>query len=92
MKSSSLATSEIVKNYRKRQSLSQEDFGQALGVTKMAVSYWERGIQIPSFLFLFDLIFPHSGWVRDFALDCMAAQSPHVQPASDIGRSVLVLQ
>lgn len=36
-------TSEIIFNYRKKHELSQDEFGQKVGVNRAAVSKWEKG-------------------------------------------------
>lgn len=40
--------SERIKAIRKKNDLSQSDFGQQLGVTNRAVSKWEKGVAMPS--------------------------------------------
>ena len=40
--------SEKIKTIRKKNDLSQSDFGQQLGVTNRAVSKWEKGVAMPS--------------------------------------------
>lgn len=38
-----MTTAEIIFNYRKEHNLSQEEFGEKVGVNRAAVSKWEKG-------------------------------------------------
>lgn len=38
-----MTTSEIIFNYRREHNLSQDEFGQKVGVNRAAVSKWEKG-------------------------------------------------
>lgn len=38
-----MTTAEIIFNYRRENNLSQEEFGQKVGVNRAAVSKWEKG-------------------------------------------------
>ena len=44
-----------IAKYRKSLRLTQEAFGENLGVTNQAVSKWERGLACPDLLFLDEL-------------------------------------
>lgn len=38
----------IIETERKKRGLSRKDLGDLVGVTRMTISYWERGIHPPS--------------------------------------------
>lgn len=80
----------VTRNYRKLNSLSQEEFGAALAeqlpeysFTKQAVSQWEKGKNKPDFEFLVLSAMRYSDWRRDWAFECLAALRPEVFSAPE---------
>ena len=58
--------SQKIKNYRRNNNLTQEDFGKLLGVSAQAISKWERQECYPDITFLPDLAELLSCNVNDF--------------------------
>jgi len=61
---------EITKEIRKKLNMSQEKFGDAIGVTKQTVSLWETGVTTPEFTLLLAFITNTKDWRREWALRC----------------------
>lgn len=84
----------VVKEYRRQQRMSAEEFGRALAenipgqtFSRQVIQYWESGKQTPGFPFLMSAAIKYGDWRRDFAFDCLAAIYPdYYQPATNIGR------
>ncbi|MBP3334004.1 MAG: helix-turn-helix domain-containing protein [Clostridia bacterium] len=58
--------SQKIKDYRKKNSLTQEDFGKLIGVSAQAISKWERCECYPDIIFLPDIAELLSCSVNDF--------------------------
>ncbi|MBQ8393334.1 MAG: helix-turn-helix transcriptional regulator [Clostridia bacterium] len=58
--------SEKIKNYRKANKLTQEEFGQIMGISAQAVSKWERVECYPDIFILPDLARLFNCRVDDF--------------------------
>src|SRR3990172_3324753 len=67
----------LIRAQRKQQDMSLKAFGFALGVTKQAVNYWERGIYQPSTEVLFKIKQTAADeWARQLAMDCLSLRFP----------------
>lgn len=64
---------EVVLQMRTELEKSQSEFGRGLGVTKQAVSNWERGTRIPDINYLVNLSVMFNDWRKEFALRCIHA-------------------
>ena len=51
----SILIAEKIKEYRRKNSMTQEEFGQIIGVSPQAISKWERGECYPDITFLPEL-------------------------------------
>jgi len=58
--------SQKIKDYRRKNSLTQEDFGKLIGVSAQAVSKWERCECYPDIIFLPDIAELLSCSINDF--------------------------
>ena len=58
--------SQKIRDYRRKNRLTQEEFGQLLGVSPQAISKWERGECYPDITFLPELAEILSCNVNDF--------------------------
>ena len=58
--------SEKIKDYRRENHLTQDDFGKLLGVSPQAVSKWEREVCYPDITFLPDIALLLHCDVNDF--------------------------
>lgn len=58
--------SQKIKDYRRKNSLTQEDFGKLIGVSAQAISKWERCECYPDIIFLPDIAELLSCSVNDF--------------------------
>ena len=47
-----ITVAEKIKAYRKKNHLSQKDFGRLIGVSAQAVCKWEQGVCYPDIIFL----------------------------------------
>ncbi len=61
-----ITVSEKIKEYRREHHLTQEAFGDILGVSAQAVSKWEREICYPDIMFLPDIAVLLRCSVNDF--------------------------
>jgi len=61
--------SEKIKIYRKERLLTQEEFGNILGVSAQAVSKWEKELCYPDITFLPDLAAALGCGIDDFFTD-----------------------
>ena len=66
--------SETVRETRKAKAMSLQDFGNAIGISGMAVSYWETGKRDPSLEQVAWMLASRCDWVRQLALDIYAVQ------------------
>ncbi len=57
---------EMIKQYRKKHHLTQEEFGKLLGVSAQAISKWEREECYPDITFLPDIAMLLRCSVNDF--------------------------
>ncbi len=62
---------ERIAHFRKRKQLTQEELGQALGVSNQAVSKWEKNISLPDVMLL-----PHLARALDVTLDALYGLEP----------------
>ncbi|MBE6607789.1 MAG: helix-turn-helix domain-containing protein [Ruminococcaceae bacterium] len=58
--------SQKIKDYRRKNSLTQEDFGKLIGVSAQAISKWERCECYPDIIFLPDIAELLSCSINDF--------------------------
>jgi DNA-binding XRE family transcriptional regulator len=68
-----MTISEITKETRIKLGMSQDSFGSKLGVTKMSVSFWERGVTAPDIALLLAYIANANDWRREWAIKCIDA-------------------
>lgn len=61
-----IVISEKIKEYRRKNNLTQEEFGKLIGVSAQAISKWEREVCCPDIIFLPDLAEVLSCTVNDF--------------------------
>lgn len=73
---------EMIRQTREHLGMTQEQFGEALGVTKQAVSHWERGRSLPYTESMVKLALNHSDWRRQLALACIDGQTRTVLEAA----------
>jgi len=67
----------LIRDQREQQDMSLQAFGSALGVTKQAVNYWERGLYRPSTEVLFKIKQTAADeWARQLAMDCLSLRFP----------------
>ena len=68
---------DLIRDRRQQQDMSLQAFGSALGVTKQAVNYWERGLYRPSTEVLFKIKQTAvNEWARQLAMDCLSLRFP----------------
>ncbi len=65
--------SDIVLETRRQMKMTQEEFGAALGVTKQAVSAWEKGERKPGAITLMSILLQYKDWRFDFAVRILTA-------------------
>ena len=70
---------EVIK-HRKYLGMTLQEFGDALGKTKQAVSQWELGQTNPHTTDLLVLL-STGDWRAEFARDCLAQIAPHLLAA-----------
>ena len=63
--------SELTKDYRKGQGLTQEALASALSVSRVTVANWETGAHEPDLITLVNIANDHDNEHREFALDLM---------------------
>ena len=61
-----IVISEKIKDYRRKNGLTQEDFGNLIGVSAQAISKWEREECYPDITFLSDIAEILSCNINDF--------------------------
>lgn len=66
-----ISIAERIKEYRKRNGLSQSEFGKLIGVSAQAVCKWEQGVCYPDIIFL-----PHLARILGCQTDDFFLPSP----------------
>jgi transcriptional regulator with XRE-family HTH domain len=87
----------VVKEYRKRLSMTYRDFAEAInehlvgtGISHQTISNWEKSITDPTTDFLLTCLVVHDDWRRQFAIDCLCAKLPEVFIRNDNSIALLV--
>ncbi len=71
-----MTVGDVVRKYRQLQAMTQAQMAKELGVTKAALSAWERNKSRPALKTLYRLRREHDDWRRDLALEIMD-ESPY---------------
>lgn len=78
---------ETVKKYSEAQGLNQAEFARSLsealpeglGYSQVAINHWLNGRRLPDIVRMHYLATNATGWVRDFAIDALAAIDEDVE-------------
>ena len=66
-------TGEITREIRTKESLTQDEFGAAIGVTKQAVNNWEKDKWKPNAFLLLSTVSNFTDYRREWAIRCLDA-------------------